>query len=211
MQDISSSPLVGLEIHIIKSVHVLPLSSFFINQIHVLLSVFVHTRYLQQFQDLYTEEGRKSVKICSYIPHTARVGSQPVQQPQPTTTQAAAVTGISSSASNAEQPSRTFVSSSSATAANGHSAAPSGLQPVSMGPSNAASSHPQHSVVQTTPSLSTMRTYGQKLALFQQQQQQQQASAISSTQYITVSSPSVPTPVSLAGVATKAGTGEFHK
>ena len=25
-------------------------------------------RYLQQFQDLYTEEGRKSVKICTYIP-----------------------------------------------------------------------------------------------------------------------------------------------
>lgn len=25
-------------------------------------------RYLQQFQDLYTEEGRKSVKIMSYIP-----------------------------------------------------------------------------------------------------------------------------------------------
>ena len=25
-------------------------------------------RYLQQFQDLYTEEGRKSVKISSYIP-----------------------------------------------------------------------------------------------------------------------------------------------
>ena len=36
------------------------------------------SRYLQQFQDLYTEEGRKSVKISSYIPtqHQAMIQAQ---------------------------------------------------------------------------------------------------------------------------------------
>ena len=50
-------------------------------------------RYLQQFQDLYTEEGRKPVKICSYVPtqlqamiqaqKTNQVKSEPTGTPSP--------------------------------------------------------------------------------------------------------------------------------
>ena len=44
----------------------------------VVLLLVSAPRYLQQFQDLYTEEGRKSVKISSYIPsqHHAMIQAQ---------------------------------------------------------------------------------------------------------------------------------------
>lgn len=95
------------------------------------------------------------------------------------------------------------------TGANGHLAAASGISsvPANLSTSSIASLA-QHSIVQTTPSLSAMRTYGQKLALFQQQQQQQQqqASGNSSAQYVTSTSSSI-SAGSLAGITTKTATG----
>ena len=38
------------------------------DSVYIFTVFFISCRYLQQFQDLYTEEGRKFVKISSYIP-----------------------------------------------------------------------------------------------------------------------------------------------
>ena len=160
------------------------------------------------------------MKICSFIPSSsslaARVVSHPAQPPMPTTTQSTAGTGINSTSCNVDQQSRTFMSTgsgSSGAGTNGLSATAAGVPSVSASLSSSSLiSQTQHSVVQTTPSLSAMRTYGQKLALFQQQQQQQQqqANASSTTQYVTVSSPSVSVAASLPGITTKTGSGESN-
>jgi len=41
-------------------------------------------RYLQQFQELYTEEGRKSVKISTFVANQSQRNQQQQQQQQPT-------------------------------------------------------------------------------------------------------------------------------
>ena len=137
---------------------------------------FLWLRYLQQFQDLYTEEGRKSVKIYTYIP-----GQQHVQLAAATnqlssqatvsgTSQASAVTAISSAINSNNQelkiagkvaipiPSAsntvTVIQGSNLTVAS-HASVPG---------STAVSQVP---VIQGS-NLSNVRTYGQKLAMFQQ-------------------------------------------
>lgn len=129
-------------------------------------------RYLQQFQDLYTEEGRKSVKIFTYIP-----GQQQVQL--------AAATSQQQTLSNDTQTSTTTVVPAAANQVKqeqtqGKVAIPMASAPntVTVIQSNnlAMPSHtslPGNTTVSQVPvlqssNLSNVRTYGQKLAMFQQ-------------------------------------------
>lgn len=129
-------------------------------------------KYLQQFQDLYTEEGRKSVKICTYIPGQHQVA------------QAAAAAGQQAShAHNTNQTSTATVVPVSGnpnvqdqTQGKVAIPLPTATKTVTVIQSNnlGIGSHttlPGNSAVSQVPvvqSLSNVRTYGQKLAMFQQ-------------------------------------------
>ena len=134
-------------------------------------------RYLQQFQDLYTEEGRKSVKIFTYIP-----GQQQVQL-------AAAANQLSSQtpSNNSSQTSTVASGVPASTNQNKQEQKPTGKVAIPMpnasntvtviqGNNLAMASHTSvtgNTSVSQVPvvqgcNLSNVRTYGQKLAMFQQ-------------------------------------------
>jgi len=129
-------------------------------------------KYLQQFQDLYTEEGRKSVKICTYIPGQHQVAMA-----------AAAANQLASQApNNTTQTSNTTVSTNANIQDQKQAKVaiplPTATNTVTVIQSNnlAMASHttlPGNSTVSQGPvvqshNLSNVRTYGQKLAMFQQ-------------------------------------------
>lgn len=133
------------------------------------------SRYLQQFQDLYTEEGRKSVKICTYIPGqhqvamAAAAANQLASQAPNNTTQTSTATVVPVSGNpNVHEQKQAKVAISLPTAAN--------TVTVIQGNNLAMASHttlPGNSTVSQVPvvqscNLSNVRTYGQKLAMFQQ-------------------------------------------
>ena len=129
-------------------------------------------RYLQQFQDLYTEEGRKSVKICTYIPGqhqvamAAAAANQLASQASNNTTQTSNAT-VSANA-NIQDQKQAKVAIPLPTATN--------TVTVIQSSNLAMASHttlPGNSTVSQVPvvqshNLSNVRTYGQKLAMFQQ-------------------------------------------
>lgn len=129
-------------------------------------------KYLQQFQDLYTEEGRKSVKICTYIPGqhqvaqaAAAAGQQASHAHNTNQTSTATVVPVSGNPNVQEQ-----------TQGKVAIPLPTATKTVTVIQSNnlGIGSHttlPGNSAVSQVPvvqSLSNVRTYGQKLAMFQQ-------------------------------------------
>ena len=140
---------------------------------HTNLLLHLTHRYLQQFQDLYTEEGRKSVKICTYIPGQQQVAlaaaaaNQHSSQPQTNTTQASTIPAIPASSNpNIQEQKQTKLAIPM----------PAGSNTVTVLQNNnlAMASHttlPGSTTVTQVPvvqNLSSVRTYGQKLAMFQQ-------------------------------------------
>lgn len=117
-------------------------------------------RYLQQFKDLYTEEGRKSVKICNYIPSQQSVQNATQQNSESNQGQSQSTQNALHIDANTSDTSETDASVSGSSSLQSNSAA-----------------------VSVSSNLSSLQTYGQKLAAFQQQhQQQQQANSIGVTQ-----------------------------
>ena len=134
-------------------------------------------RYLQQFQDLYTEEGRKSVKIYTYIPgqqqqvQLAAAANQLSSQATVNgTSQASTVTAVSSATNSSNQELKTAgkvaipipSASNTVTVIQGSNLT---MAPHASVPGNTAVS--QVPVIQAS-NLTNVRTYGQKLAMFQQ-------------------------------------------
>ncbi|XP_078369298.1 uncharacterized protein LOC144653225 [Oculina patagonica] len=132
-------------------------------------------KYLQQFQDLYTEEGRKSVKICTYIPGqhqvamAAAAANQLASQAPNNTTQTSTATVVPVSGNpNIHEQKQAKVAIPLPTATN--------TVTVIQGNNLAMASHttlPGNSTVSQVPvvqscNLSNVRTFGQKLAMFQQ-------------------------------------------
>lgn len=134
-------------------------------------------KYLQQFQDLYTEEGRKSVKIYTYIPGQQQVqmaataNQVPSQSPSNNSIQTSTTSGVPLSNNPVKQEQKP----------TGKIAAipmPTGSNTVTViqGNNLAIASHgsvPGNTSVSQVPvvqgcNLSNVRTYGQKLAMFQQ-------------------------------------------
>ena len=147
------------------------LTSSYLNHTNLLLHL-TH-RYLQQFQDLYTEEGRKSVKICTYIPGQQQVAlaaaaaNQHSSQSQSNTTQTSTIPAIPASSNpNIQEQKQTKLAIPM----------PTGSNTVTVLQNNnlAMASHatlPGSTTVTQVPvvqNLSSVRTYGQKLAMFQQ-------------------------------------------
>jgi hypothetical protein len=137
----------------------------------LLIIVFQTLRYLQQFKDLYTEEGRKSVKICNFIPgqhasqsathHSVLANQGP---PQATHNALQIETNVPENSEND-------------TSTSGHTNASL--------PTFTSSNLSSQASVLPSSNLSSLQTYGQKLAAFQQQQHQQQSSVGSASQTVT--------------------------
>ena len=138
---------------------------------------FLLLRYLQQFQDLYTEEGRKSVKIYTYIPgqqqqvQLAAAANQLSSQATVNgTSQASTVTAVSSATNSSNQELKTAgkvaipipSASNTVTVIQGSNLT---MAPHASVPGSTAVS--QVPVIQAS-NLTNVRTYGQKLAMFQQ-------------------------------------------
>lgn len=129
-------------------------------------------KYLQQFQDLYTEEGRKSVKICTYIPGqhqvalAAAAANQQASHTPNNTNQTSTSTVVPVSANpNVQEQTQAKVGIPLPTATNTVTVIQSnnlGIASHTTLPGNTAVS--QVPVVQSC----NLRTYGQKLAMFQQ-------------------------------------------
>ena len=134
-------------------------------------------RYLQQFQDLYTEEGRKSVKIYTYIPgqqqqvQLAAAANQLSSQATVNgTSQAPTVTAVSSATNSSTQELKTAgkvaipipSASNTVTVIQGSNLT---MAPHASVPGSTSVS--QVPVIQAS-NLTNVRTYGQKLAMFQQ-------------------------------------------
>ncbi|XP_031550937.1 transcription factor SPT20 homolog isoform X2 [Actinia tenebrosa] len=142
-------------------------------------------KYLQQFKDLYTEEGRKSVKICNFIPgqHTNQSTSHHnviANQGPPQATQNALQIETSTSESSEHDTSGTTTNPTL--------------------PITTSINLPSQASVLPSSNLSSLQTYGQKLAAFQQQQQQQShSSVVSLSQTVTGSSVAVGTKSTQSG------------
>ena len=131
------------------------------------MCVMSFCRYLQQFQDLYTEEGRKSVKICTYVPgqhHVSQVmsASQVVSQTTNSVTQTSATTANVKVEPGTSDHQQVNVAAST----NSAVAMPSNGLAVPL--RTTLSSNATVSPVVQSCNLSSVRTYGQKLAMFQQ-------------------------------------------
>ncbi|XP_048589429.1 transcription factor SPT20 homolog isoform X2 [Nematostella vectensis] len=148
-------------------------------------------KYLQQFQDLYTEEGRKSVKICSYLPGQ--------QSTQGTLSSAGSVTQNPTQGTQDGQ--NALSTAQDDTSNNNHGlGVPAASQATTVKlPAGAASlAHLD------TASMANFPTYGQKLMAFSQQGGVGRATA---AQVVTINSGSViASPAKLAQPTNRKGT-----
>ena len=120
---------------------------------------------------MYTEEGRKSVKICTYIPGQQQVAlavaaaNQQASQAPTNVTQTSTATAVPAS-TNLQEQKQAKVAIPMATTSNTATV----IQNINLAMASRASL-PGNTTVTQVPvvqNLSSVRTYGQKLAMFQQ-------------------------------------------